>query len=80
MNFLSPSVLYFIFWKLKWGQSNCISNTRGDICVKFPTEACQLALSALDQLSLNLHNALARRKKKGGIHFQGPSFEQDLTI
>jgi hypothetical protein len=71
--------LIFYFWKMKWGQSICINYTRGDICVKFATEACQLALSALDQLSLNLHNALVRRKK-GGIHFQGSSFEQDLTI
>jgi hypothetical protein len=64
---------------MKWGQSISINYTKGHICVKFTTEARQLSLSALDQLSLNLHNALVHRKK-GGIHFHASSFEKDLTI
>jgi hypothetical protein len=58
--------LRFYFWKTKWGQSICINYTRGDICVKFVIEAYRLALSALDQLYLNLLYALVHIEKKGG--------------
>ena len=61
MNFLSPSILYFIFGKLSGANQFGIKCTRGDICVIFATVACHLALSTLDQLSLDLQNVLVCR-------------------
>jgi hypothetical protein len=61
MNFLSPSILYFTFGIWSGGNQFGIKYIRGDICVIFATEACHLALSALDQLSLDLQNVLVCR-------------------
>ena len=63
---------------MKWGKLICIHYTRGDICVKFAIEAYKLALSTLDQLSLNLHNALVRRKI-GENSFPGVFFRARLN-